>query len=231
MSNYPLHIENLRNNLLEVEKLINIHTEISGNTRGRKKDVEILNKSAIVMITACWENYVEDLVKEAFNYLLTKAPTHTVFPYSVLAKASKELKNDKDDRRVWELAGNGWQNILKNYQTSTLIKEIDHFHVPRPENIDSLFEKLLGIQNITLNWKWQKMSNINAIQILNSFIDLRGEIAHTVRTNTPVLKKDVRFYSDFIKKTSMILHNRTNDHIDNILGSKAWKGYRSGKVH
>lgn len=228
--NFPTHIQNMRENLKEIELLINIHTQVSGQSRGRKNDVEVLNKSAIVLITACWENYIEDLVKEAFNYLLENSDQHTVFPNSVLAKASKEIKNDKDDRRVWELAGKGWQNVLKQYQSTTLNKEIDHFHVPRPINIDELYEKLLGIQKITTNWKWQKMSNESAIETLNQFIDLRGEIAHSLRTINSVKKKDVRFYSDFIKKTSIILHNRVNVHIEKQLGKKAWRDYVSGKV-
>lgn len=227
---YPLHIQNMRENLSEIEKLINIHTQVAGSSRGRKSDVEVLNKSAIVLLTACWENYIEDLVKEAFNYLLLNAEEHTAFPNSVLAKASKELKNDRDDRRVWELAGTGWQNVLKNYQDTTLIKEIDHFHVPRPTNIDELYNKLLGIQNITTTWNWQKMSNESAIETLNNFIDLRGEIAHSLKTKKSVTKKDVRFYSDFIKKTSIILHNRVNTHLEKQIGKKAWRDYVSGKV-
>lgn len=111
---YPKHVQNFFDNLNEIDELASIHTQIAGTTPGRKNKVQILNKSAIVLLTACWEYYVEDLVREAFDFLLSNAINHSIFPSSVLAKASKELKNDKDDRRVWELAGDGWKNILEN---------------------------------------------------------------------------------------------------------------------
>lgn len=135
---FPPHVQNFFDNLYEISELASIHTEIAGNTRGRKSKVQVLNKSAIVLLTASWEYYVEDLVREAFKFLLDNAEDHTAFPFSVLAKASKEIKNDKDDRRVWQLAGDGWKSILENYKNTILEKEIDYFHVPRPENIDEL---------------------------------------------------------------------------------------------
>ena len=224
------HIANFEDNISEINELTSIHTQIAGNTRGRKSKVQILNKSSVILLTACWEYYVEDLAREAFKFMLENASDHDSFPFSVLAKASKELKNDKDDRRVWKLAGDGWKDVLKNYQETTLEKEIDHFHVPRPENIDLLYSKLLGINNITQNWYWQKMSNNNALTTLNRFIDLRGEIAHNVKTTQSVRKKDADDYRKFIFKLAVILHNRVNEHINNETGTKPWQSFRYGTV-
>jgi len=229
-SRFPSHFENIVSNIRVVEDLTSIHRQIAGNTPGRKTRVEVLNKSAVVMLTACWESYVEDLVRNAFSHMLKNAPDHKIFPNSVLTKASFGIKNDNDARKVWDLAGDGWKKVLFDYSKTTLEKEIDHFHVPRPENIDALYSKLLGISNVTKEWKWKKMSNENAIITLNDFIDLRGEIAHNVRTNNSVWKKNVDDYLSFIKKASVILHNRVNSHIEKLLGKKAWRGALHGSV-
>lgn len=227
---YPTHVRNFFNNLDEIDQLASIHTQIAGTTRGRKNKVQILNKSAIVLLTACWEYYIEDLLRESFKFLLDNAEDHTVFPFSVLAKASKELKNDKDDRRVWELAGKGWIKTLEEYQKTTLEKEIDHFHVPRPENIDELFLKLLGVNKITSNWTWRKMTNENAIKLLNKYIDMRGEIAHNVKTVSSITKKDVDEYRVFLNRAAVILNNRIVNHLFTLCDKQAWSVYNYGSV-
>jgi hypothetical protein len=221
---YPPHVKNFFENTDEIENLSNIHTRIAGNARGRKTNVEVLNKSSIVLLTACWEYYIEDLLRESFKYILENASNYRAFPFSVLTQASKELKNDGDNRRVWELAGEGWKKVLEKYQQTTLEKEIDHFHVPRPANIDSLFDRLLGINNITQHW-----SNSDAIRILNKYIDLRGEIAHNVKTKSSVRKIDVNNYGVFLNRAAIILHNKVTEHIQNLVGSVPWTMYQYEK--
>jgi hypothetical protein len=52
-------------NCEDVERLLTIHQDLAGNTPGRKYGVEVLNKSAIVLICAYWEAYNEDILHEA----------------------------------------------------------------------------------------------------------------------------------------------------------------------
>lgn len=39
-----------------------------GTARGRRFDLEVLNKSAIVLITSYWEAYCEDIAAEALDH-------------------------------------------------------------------------------------------------------------------------------------------------------------------
>lgn len=227
---FPPHVENFFQNLDEILELSEIHSTIAGTTPGRKTKVQILNKSSIVLLTACWEYYIEDLLREAFNFILENAESHEAFPFSVLAKASNKIRTDKDARKVWELAGQGWKEVLKEYQKTTLEKEIDYFHVPRPENINELYHKLLGIQDITKHWYWRNMSNSDACKTLNNYVDLRGEIAHNLRTKTSVRKKDVDFYRKFLNRTAVILHNKVSNHIETLIGQPPWDYYVYGSV-
>ena len=57
----------------EIENLLEIHTKMDGErigTTGRRPNrVQVLHRAAIVMITACWQAYLEDLFRKAFEYL------------------------------------------------------------------------------------------------------------------------------------------------------------------
>lgn len=228
---YPEHIQNFFDNLDKVQELLAIHEKIAGTTKGRKSGVETLNKSCIVLLTACWETFIEELAGNAFDYLLKNAKTHSIIPFNVLTKASNDLKNDKDNRKIWELADTGWKTVLSKYKNQIINKELDYFHVPRPENINDLYEKLLGINTITKYWKWKRMNNNSVIKTLNDFIDLRGEIAHKLKSSRSILKKDVLYYTKFINCCGVILHNATTMHLEKTTGKSPWTTYTYGSIY
>lgn len=216
------HIDIFIENMDEVQQLTEIHLKMAGKGSGYKKDVQILNKSGIVLLTACWESFIEDLASEAFNFVVDKCPSHSKIPNSVLVKASKTLKDSQNGIEIWKLAGEGWRTILKDYGKEVLEKEIDFFHVPRPDKIDDLFVKLIDLKKISSEWKWKGMSNSSAKQKLEDFINLRGSIAHKIKTHKNVWKKDVDEYRKFLYSLVVITHNRTNTHIDKITGKTPW---------
>src|SRR5690606_21975285 len=102
------HIESLKSNMAEVDRLLEIHAKVAGSGAGRKRDVEVLNKSAIVLLLACWEAYVEDTAVAAFDRLLATAESPNVFPEFVLAIAAKEVKK-VDTMTFWGIAKDGWK--------------------------------------------------------------------------------------------------------------------------
>lgn len=219
----PEHLNNFFSNVTEANDLAKIHLEIAGKKPGRKdKKVQILNKSSIVLLTACWETYVEEVVSAGFEFLIENCEAHSNIPSSVLVKSSKQLKDDKDNSSIWKLAGDGWKDILKEYGNEILGQKIDYFHVPRPDNIDTLYENLLGMKKVTSHWKWKNMNN-NAVKTkLNDFIDLRGSIAHKIKTDRNVWKKDVKEYRILLIFISIILHNRVNDFLKLKTGKRPW---------
>ena len=56
----------------DVKRLLEIHKTIGGNAPGRRAGLEVLNKSAIVLITAIWEAYCEDISAEALEHIVTR---------------------------------------------------------------------------------------------------------------------------------------------------------------
>jgi hypothetical protein len=205
--NLPDHIKAFIDNRNEVKRLVDIHVKVVGTNVGRKADVEILHKSAIVLLTACWESYVESTVCSAFEYLLSRSNDPNVFPKSVLIKAVKEIRFDKDERRIWDLAGTGWKKILTNYKNEVLSKEIEYFHVPRAGNVDELFERIIGLEKISKKWTWKGQNNSDTIKTLDKFIDLRGAIAHKIKVDQKIQKKDILYFLNFINNLTVATNN------------------------
>src|ERR1700722_16578051 len=101
-----------KENRKDIDTLWKFRKELQQSDPSRESRFEVLHRAAIVFIAACWESYVEDVATEAFDFLLMSAATPEVFPYKVKVLASKELLEQKDERRVWELV-TGWKDVLK----------------------------------------------------------------------------------------------------------------------
>jgi RiboL-PSP-HEPN len=67
-------------NLMEIDRLLELHTLVGGPAKGRRRGLEVLNKSAIVLITAYWEAYCEDIAAEALAHIVKHAKSSAVLP-------------------------------------------------------------------------------------------------------------------------------------------------------
>ncbi|HTK81873.1 MAG TPA: HEPN domain-containing protein [Bacteroidota bacterium] len=226
MSNVrPPHVEGFLSNLQEVSQLIQIHEKVVGSHRGYKPKVEVLNKSGIVLLTACWESFIEDLASASFDHVLQNAKSHTSFPNNVLVLASNTIRSSLDERLVWQLAGDGWLSILKDHKERIFEKYLYRFSSPNPDNIDNLFEDLLGIKSMSSYWHWPRMSSENARANLTKLIKLRGSIAHRVVASAKVYKPMVWDYLIFLNRLAVATHNTVATHIRTLLGKSPWISY------
>lgn len=225
------HVLAWRKNIAEVDRLLSIHTQVSGNRPGRKRDVQVLNKSALILLLACWEAYVEDMAKNSFEFMLDSATGPTVFEDYVLAIAAKEIKQGST-QDLWALAGSGWKTALRAHKEKILNKYIvkGSFNTPSSENIDKLFSELIGLKGVSKEWHWPSMSNENAIAKLAELIDRRGEIAHRVESSHAVYKKDVIAYRTFVSRLAVITHNRMLALVFAKTKKRPWRRYKHGKT-
>ena len=67
-------------NYADVKQLVELHTMIGGSGPGRKYGLEVLNKAAIVLLTACWEAYCEDIAAEGLQHLLANSASADALP-------------------------------------------------------------------------------------------------------------------------------------------------------
>lgn len=199
------HMIALDKNLSEIDRLLEIHKEIAGPGPGYKHNVQVLNKSAIVLLLACWEAYIEDLALNCFNYIISKAKSPSVFPEYVLSIAAKEIK--KETVSIWGIANDGWKNMLKSHKDKIIKRYIERnaFNTPSAKNIDKLFSELLGLEALSRKWYWKSMSIENSKEKLENLIELRGNIAHRVQSSKPVTKVKVIEYKNFILRPSCYL--------------------------
>ena len=219
---WPEHILGIMKNRAEVDLLVEIHSKIGDRGPGRRRNIEVLNRSAIVLLVACWEAYVEDLADIAFDFLLKHARRPTDIPKKVLSMASKELREHKDPVRVWELAADGWKKVLAGHKEDVKNRYVGRLNSPRPDTIDELFESLIGAKSLSREWKWQSSSNKRTLERLDQLITLRGSIAHRVSASTPVHRGLVQQANDLVGHLSAILSNQVANHLYNLFAVEPW---------
>ena len=220
---FPPHVEGLFRNLAEVRRLSAVHSEVGGTGRGRRFDLDILNKSGIVLAVACREAFVEDLARLAFDHLLAKATSPDTFPQRVLALAGAGLRAAKDEREVWRLAGDGWRAILEAHRDKTLAEFLDSFHTPRPAKVDALLEQLIGLRSVSSQWEWHKNTSEAVSKELNALIDLRGAIAHRVKVGRYVKKVELTRATQLTQWLAAVTSNRVREHLIARTAAEPWR--------
>jgi len=209
-------------NKTDIDKLWLIHEDAAGAGPGRKHDVEVLNRAAIVFITACWEAYVEDVATEAFDFLLKEAATSDLVPAKVRTLASKELVEAKDQRRVWELADAGWRTVLQKHRDAVIKKWVSSLDTPKTRQVDELFEELIGLVSAHSHWCWQNMTAEDATTKLDEYITTRGQIAHRVRHDDAVYKSWGTDYLDHVERLVAKTDKAVADHLNKVGKKRPW---------
>jgi len=142
--------KNFDSNKKDIYYLLEIHEKMDkmdgrdGPCR-RPEQVQVLHRAAIVMITACWQTYIEDLFRENFERLLSSFDDPGKIPGAIKEDIYNKNKNKRD--YVWKFAGDGWKKILKEWSD----EKLDQFNTPSNKKVDSLF-KYLGLRNLSDCW-------------------------------------------------------------------------------
>lgn len=218
IANPPPHLKELLSNVFETASLLDIHTEVSGRGAGRKHGVEVLNKSAIVLAVASWEAYVEDLAKSALEFMIAEATDHKAFPKLVLERVSSKNTGINS----WRLAGDGWKKALSDNLTEVLAKTTGTLNTPRAAQVDELFSKTIGLNDMSKKWRWSGRTSIQAVEALDQLVTLRGSIAHRVKHSRSVRKQDVKNALDLIGRLAVRSNNETRTYVHGKVGKYPW---------
>ncbi|WP_281872872.1 HEPN domain-containing protein [Brachybacterium paraconglomeratum] len=185
-------------NLANAERLLAIHQEVAGGGPGRKWDVDVLHRSAVVLLCASWEAYCEDVVAEVIAHFTDHAPPLEL-PPALRKEIAKEFSAEGKSMLMWTLAGDGWQDVLRS-RLAVFKKERDRgLNSPRPAPIQALFRDHVGYEDITAHWKWRGTTVAEAKAALNEFVELRGSIAHRVQALRRLTKRDVDKHIRLVK--------------------------------
>jgi len=209
-------------NKKDIEILWHIYAEVSGSGTGRKKRADVVTRSAIIFISACWESYIEDVAVEAFDYLLVNASTPDVFPAKVKTLATKELHEAKDERRIWELAGSGWRKVLQSHRDNIREKWLTDFNMPKSKQVSELFAALIDLRDVTRNWTWQEMSSDQARCKLDEYVTIRGNIAHRTKHDETVYKSGAKDFLLHVVKLVEKTDEAIRDHLQSLTTKLPW---------
>ncbi len=204
-------LETFEANRADVDRLMEVHGDISGGAPGRKYRVEVLNKSAIVLLCASWEAFCEDLVSEVVEHFVKHAPNANALPKLVRKRIARDFRGD--EMRMWTLADGGWRQVL-TAQLTDLKEERDRMlNTPKTAQIRSLFADHVGYADVTADWHWQKRTVQSSIATLDTFVTLRGAIAHRASAPRSVHKTDVMKNTQFISGVVHATDRAISDHV------------------
>jgi hypothetical protein len=209
-------------NAQDVRRLLQIHRKLGGKGVGRRVQLEVIHKSAMVLITAFWEAYCEDIAAEALENIVTNAPDASHLTKALKKQIAKELKESKIEIAVWDLADGNWKTVLKA-RLKTLAEERNrNLNTPKAENIDTLFDNAIGLGSVSSSWKWNRVTPDQARKKLDRFVTLRGDIAHRGSASVSCGKKDVLSYIRHVDRLVSKTGGRVNTYTKSITGVGLW---------
>jgi len=184
----------------EIRRLIAIHSDLGGTGPGRRYQLEVLNKSAIVLITAIWEAFCEDLAAEAVDHLVSYVDSADDVPTELKKRIAAVVKNEKHELAVWKLADDGWRDVIRARLSELTAERNWNMNTPKSDQVDRLFADALGLASISASWKWPGMTAERARKKLDEFIALRGAIAHRGKSAKTCRKVQVTNYFEHVKR-------------------------------
>lgn len=209
-------------NVKDVERLLEIHADVGGDAQGRRFGLEVLNKSAVVLITAIWEAYCEDLAAEALDHLVANATSGASLPKELKKKLAAEIKADSNDLAMWDLADSGWKARAEARLATLMAERNRRLNTPKADQIKDLFAAAIGLSDVSSAWSWKKMSVAQARKKLDTFVELRGAIAHRGSAASSVKKAQVTNYLVHVKRLVGKTGGRVNTYVRTATGKALW---------
>lgn len=210
-------------NVKDIERLLELHNQIGGNQKGRRYGLEVLNKSAIVLITAFWEAYCEDVASEGLAHIVKHAKSADVLPKELKKLVAAELKKHNHELALWKIADDGWRKYLGDRLEALRGARDRKLNTPKTANIDALFLSTVGIEQISKSWHWpKKMRPKRASEKLDKFVELRGAIAHRGQHSSSVTKAQVKDYFEFVCSLAAKTGGKVDSHVKVVTGKPLW---------
>ena len=205
----------------DVQELWSIRQGLSGKGKNAN-GINVMNRSAVIFITAAWESYVEDFAMEAFDHLLANATTASQIPAKVRTLATKSIWEQKDPSRIWDIADAGWRTYLVQHRETVRTQWLGSFNTPKTEQVNGLYRELLGIRKLSDAWSWKAMSASAAGSKLDGYVTIRGDIAHRLKHAKPVHQHVSKKYQDHVERIVDCCEAHVGQYLVDTVGSKPW---------
>lgn len=189
-------IDRLNERLSDARRLLEIHEEATGAAAGRRRNVDVLNRSAMILAMAAWEGFCEEIVSVHATRISRKLKNKEDLPQSIRTpfmywfhdKYDLDKLTNETKLRMWEIAGSGWRKEFRSY----IERKVDDLNTPNFKNIKQLMFQVLGIRDFGSNWIQGRHSPDHYRSRLNETLDVRHRIAHGAHNNATVGKKTAK---------------------------------------
>ncbi len=209
-------------NAEDVARLLEIHAEIGGDDKGRRFGLEVLNKSAIVLITAIWEAYCEDIAAEALEHLVTNVASGSALPKELKKRMARDINAENNDLAMWDLADDGWRAKARTRIATLTAERNRKLNTPKTDQINDLFEAAIGLPNVSASWRWKKMSAAQAKTKLDNYVTLRGAVAHRGAAASSIKKAQVSDYFQHVKSLVGKTGGKVNAYLKSATNKSLW---------
>lgn len=198
----------LSENLRDVDRLLALHTTVGGTSRGRRWNVQCLNKGAIVLICGAWEAFLEDVCDEGTRYLLSNKPPAGlgVQPAAIWSKAFRATPQPSVDKIAIDIADAMWNGQC--------------FSTPNASKARGLFERAFGIPDITASWYWPGSSHSMSTTRLREYMDLRHGTVHRSEASKYVRRPTCVQFRDLVCRLADLVENDLGTHCQNHGGAR-----------
>jgi len=193
-----------------------------GTGVGRRHQLEVLKKAALVLLTAIWEAYCEDIAAEALEHMIANSSSPDSLPKEVRQVVAKELKADSHELAVWQLSGNRWKAVLRTRLSRLREQRNRQFNAPKSGGVDELFSKAIGLEKVSDAWHWPGMSAAGARKKLDQLVDLRGAIAHRGSGSGHCHKWAVQSHFAHVRRLVSKTGGQVNRFVKQATGRKLW---------
>lgn len=202
--------------LKDVDSLIETHSRMKTGYRGRQHQGH-LTRSALFVLCAAWEHYIELLCEELFNKMLPQIKCDSLNePYR--QKLINIVKNhDSDKSYCLNLIGNGWKELLKERMKN----EIEKFHTPKYGPVQKLINDYIG-------YDLSNLMGAEDIKLIDDLVINRGEIAHKGGKAYYPKISEVINYRDCVCTIVTKIDDKLAEHGKKTTGKKPWQVISTG---
>jgi HEPN superfamily RiboL-PSP-like protein len=213
---------NLQQTGSEIRDFFTIH-QLMKDVRKARRRLVVLNKGMVVLLSASWEGFCEDLTAEALAILVDEAPNAAVLPIPLRRAIARELESSPHDLEIWRLAGDGWRDVLRARLSHLQDERNRRLNTPKSGNINDFFKHALGIDEMSSNWGTAQASADENASTLDGFVQLRNEIAHRGLRDSVVTKTAVKNFNSHIQKLATQTETTVEELIERSIGHCPWQ--------
>lgn len=200
------------NLIVDVQRIIASHGQLNHEGYGRR-GLGHITRSGVLMLCAAWEFYLEELLIASAKEFINRVESPKDLPMDVQKEISQTVKNSKHELKPLELAGDGWSSMYINH----VHESVDKLNTPKSTNVDPLYRRLLGVQNLSNIWTLGERT-------INAFVAARGDIAHKGSAARYIGISQLQNYKLQIEQTILETDNFMADYIQSTLGGRSpWR--------